>query len=155
MKPYIICHILSALDGKIAGDFMRTTANQNASNEYGRIREEFKTQAWLYGTTTTKEFTGFRKPVFESLSEEEPDGDYVAETGWDLYYVSVDTLGEIAWDSGTHGGSGFSGTQETIAELEPNATMLEGKSISRNSIEGAEQEIIDWFDSIGMLKAGN
>ena len=55
----------------------------------------------------------------------------------------------------THGGSGFSGTQETIAELEPNATMLEGKSISRNSIEGAEQEIIDWLDSIGMLKAGN
>lgn len=101
-RPYIICHILSALDGKIAGDFMRTTANQNASNEYGRIRKEFKAQAWLYGTTTTKEFTGFRKPVLESLSEEVPDGDYVAETGWDLYYVSVDTLGEIAWDSGTY-----------------------------------------------------
>ena len=49
----------------------------------------------------------------------------------------------------THGGSGFSGTRETIADLEPNATMLESKSISRNSIEGAEQEII------GMLKAGN
>ncbi len=23
-RPYIICHILSALDGKIAGDFMST-----------------------------------------------------------------------------------------------------------------------------------
>lgn len=33
--------------------------------------------------------------------------------------------------------------------------MLEGKSISRNSIEGAKQEIIDWLDSIGMLKAAN
>ena len=48
-------------------------------------------------------------------------------------------------------GSGFSGTQETIARLEPDAALLEGKSISRNSIEGAEQEIIDWLDSIGML----
>lgn len=101
-RPYIICHILSALDGKIAGDFMRTMANQNASNEYGRIREEFKAQAWLYGTTTTKEFTGFRKPVLESLNEEVPDGDYAAETEWDLYYVSLDTLGEIAWDSGIY-----------------------------------------------------
>lgn len=101
-RPYIICHILSALDGKITGDFMRTTANQNAGNEYGRIREEFKAQAWLYGTTTTKEFTGYRKPVLESLREKVPDGDYVAETGWDLYYVSLDTLGEIAWDSGTY-----------------------------------------------------
>lgn len=101
-RPYIICHILSALDGKISGAFMGTAANQNASNEYGRIREEFKAQAWLYGTTTTKEFTGFRKPELPSLPEQVPDGDYVAESGWDLYYVSVDTLGEIAWDSGTY-----------------------------------------------------
>ena len=51
----------------------------------------------------------------------------------------------------THGGSGFSDTQETIAELEPDASMLEGKSISRNGIEDAEREIIDWLGSIGML----
>ena len=51
----------------------------------------------------------------------------------------------------THGGSGFSDTQETIAELDPDASMLEGKSISRNGIEDAEREIIDWLDSIGML----
>lgn len=101
-RPYIICHILSALDGKISGAFMETAANQNASKEFGRIREEYQAQAWLYGTTTTKEFTGFRKPVLESLSEKVPDGDYVAETEWDLYYVSLDTLGEIAWDSGIY-----------------------------------------------------
>lgn len=52
----------------------------------------------------------------------------------------------------THGGSGFSGTQATIAELEPDATILEGEAISRNSIEDAEQEIIDWLDEIGLLK---
>lgn len=101
-RPYIICHILSALDGKIAGAFMGTAANRKASEEYGRIREAFGAQAWLYGTTTTKEFTGFRKPDLLSLSEQVPDGDYIAENGWDLYYVSVDTLGEIAWDSGTY-----------------------------------------------------
>ena len=81
---------------------METEANQNANREFGRIREEYQAQAWLYGTTTTKEFTGFRKPDLSLLSEEVPDGDYVAETGWDLYYVSLDTLGEIAWDSGIY-----------------------------------------------------
>lgn len=30
-RPYIICHILSALDGKIAGDVMSTAANRKAS----------------------------------------------------------------------------------------------------------------------------
>ena len=52
----------------------------------------------------------------------------------------------------THGGSGFSGTPETIAQLEPEAAMLEGKAISRSSIEDARQEIIDWIDEIGLLK---
>lgn len=41
------------------------------------------------------------------------------------------------------GGSGFSGTQETSAKLEPGAAMLEGKRISRSSIEDAQPEIID------------
>lgn len=101
-RPYIICHILSALDGKIAGAFMSTVANRKASEEYGRIREAFGAQAWLYGTTTTKEFTGFKKPVLPPQPKQVPDGDYVAVSGWGLYYVSVDTLGEIAWDSGTY-----------------------------------------------------
>lgn len=71
------------------------------------------------------------------------------------FFESYDFAGKTIIPFNTHGGSGFSGTQETIAQLEPDASMLEGKSISRNSIEGAEQEIIDWLDSIGMLKAGN
>ena len=68
------------------------------------------------------------------------------------FFETYDFSGKTIVPFNTHGGSGFSGTQETIAKLEPNATMLEGKSISRNSIEGAEQEIIDWLQSIGMLK---
>ena len=101
-RPYVICHILSALDGKIAGDFMGTAANRKAGEEYVRIREAFGAQAWLYGTTTTKEFTYFKKPELPSPPVQVPDGDYAAETGRDLYYVSVDTLGEITWDSGTY-----------------------------------------------------
>ena len=68
------------------------------------------------------------------------------------FFETYDFSGKTIVPFNTHGGSGFSGTQETIAKLEPNATLLEGKSISRNSIEGAEQDIIDWLDSIGMLK---
>ncbi len=101
-RPYIICHILSALDGKITGAFMETEANRKASNEFGRIRGEYQAQAWLYGTTTTKEFTGFKKPAVEELTGEVPEGDYVAGTELGLYYVSLDTLGEIAWESGTY-----------------------------------------------------
>lgn len=75
-RPYIICHILSALDGKISGAFMGTETNQKVSEEFGRIRTDYDAQTWLYGTTTTKEFTGFREPTLEPLTEEIPKGDY-------------------------------------------------------------------------------
>lgn len=68
------------------------------------------------------------------------------------FFESYDFSGKTIVPFVTHGGSGFSGTERTIADLEPNATILEGKDISRNRIENAEQEIIDWIDEIGLLK---
>lgn len=77
-KPYTICHILSALDGKITGAFMGTKSVQEVSGEYGRIRSEYQADAWLYGTVTTKEFTQGRKPELDPTADV-PDGDFVAE----------------------------------------------------------------------------
>lgn len=51
----------------------------------------------------------------------------------------------------THGGSGFSRTIQTIAELQPGAEVLtDGLSISRNSVSGAESEVIDWVNGLGL-----
>ncbi|MBO5146430.1 MAG: RibD family protein [Lachnospiraceae bacterium] len=100
-RPYIICHILSALDGKIAGTFAGTKTAQSASEEYARFRSAYQAEAWLYGTTTTKEFTQYRKPVLEPVCENVPEGDYIAETELGFYYISLDTVGEIGWESGT------------------------------------------------------
>lgn len=99
-RPYIVCHILSALDGKIAGAFAGTKAAQAASEEYARIRSAYRAEAWLYGTTTTKEFTQYKKPVLEPNCGDVPDGDYIAETDLRFYYISLDTAGEIGWESG-------------------------------------------------------
>lgn len=62
-RPYVICHILSSLDGKITGLFMGTEAVGALAAAYGKYRTEMNADAWLYGTTTTKEFTGFRRPA--------------------------------------------------------------------------------------------
>lgn len=99
-RPYMICHILSTLDGKITGSFMGTAAAQKTGAEYACIREEYRANAWLYGTKKTKEFTAYRKPVFEKIESDVPDGDFVADAQAPLYYVSVDVQGEIGWESG-------------------------------------------------------
>lgn len=100
-RPYMVCHILSALDGKITGPFMGTAGAGAAGGEYARIRDEYGADAWLYGTVTTKEFTGYRKPELKPLAEDVPEGDFVAGKDRALYYVSVDTDGEIGWESGS------------------------------------------------------
>lgn len=99
-RPYTICHILSALDGKITGPFMGTKAAQEVSGEYARIRTEYHADAWLYGTVTTKEFTNGRKPDLDSAADV-PEGDFIAVDHAPLYYVSIDTRGEIGWESCT------------------------------------------------------
>ncbi|MCM1222944.1 MAG: RibD family protein [Lachnospiraceae bacterium] len=99
-RPYVNCHILSSLDGKINGPFMRTEAVGELATEYGKYRTEANADAWLYGTTTTKEFTDFRSPVLEE-TDEVPEGDYIANDQAELYYISVDVDGEIGWESGT------------------------------------------------------
>ena len=52
----------------------------------------------------------------------------------------------------THGGSGFSRTIQTIAELQPNATVVEdGLSISRNSVPEAQSEVTNWVAGLDIL----
>ena len=132
-RPYIICHILSALDGKITGEFMGMESVRSVSEEYGRIRTEYQADAWLYGTVTTKEFTGWRKPELD-FGAEVPDGDFVAETQAALYYVSVDTQGEIGWESGTFRKAGRPDAHviEVLTEQTPAAyrAYLRGRGVS-------------------------
>lgn len=69
------------------------------------------------------------------------------------FFDEYDFSGKTIIPFNTHGGSGFSGTISTIKELEPNAEVLDGKSISHNDIQDAEQEIVDWVNSLDLKQA--
>lgn len=66
------------------------------------------------------------------------------------FFDSYDFGGKTIIPFNTHGGSGFAGTPDTIQELEPEATMLEGLTISRDSIQDAEGQIVDWINGLGI-----
>ena len=51
----------------------------------------------------------------------------------------------------THGGSGFSGTERTIAELEPDATVLDGLSVGDGNISGAQEDVTSWLTDLGLI----
>lgn len=63
---------------------------------------------------------------------------------------SYDFKGKTLIPFSSHGGSGWSGTVDDIAGMEPNATMVDGYSISRNSVAGSADGIREWLGRIGM-----
>lgn len=50
-----------------------------------------------------------------------------------------------------HGGSGFSRTESTIADLQPEATVSEdGLAISRNDVADSRDQIAQWVAGLGL-----
>lgn len=65
-------------------------------------------------------------------------------------FVFIGCSNAPATSEGTADASGQTDSSQplTIAELEPNANILSGLTISRNNIQDAEQEIIDWVQGL-------
>lgn len=69
------------------------------------------------------------------------------------FFDTYDFSGKTIIPFNTHGGSGFSNTIDTIAELEPDATIYEdGFTVSRNNVQEAEPDIVDWLKDAGYAK---
>ena len=64
------------------------------------------------------------------------------------FLEQYDLSGKTVIPFNTHGGSGFSNTIGTIRSMEPGADVLDGLSISRNHIQDAEEEIVEWVNGL-------
>ncbi|MDF2921760.1 MAG: putative flavodoxin [Paenibacillaceae bacterium] len=66
------------------------------------------------------------------------------------FLEKYDLAGKTIIPFNTHGGSGFSNTVKTIAELAPEAKVNKnGLTISRNVVQEAEGDIIAWLKDLG------
>ena len=67
------------------------------------------------------------------------------------FFEEYDFSGKTIIPFTVHGGSSFAGTRQTIAELEPGATIVnDGLAISRNSVAEAEASVVDWVRGLGL-----
>lgn len=99
-KPYVVCHMLTSLDGKIDGRFFSVQETQLARQEYGELRNYFNCNATLYGTTTM--LGGYASGKVDKLPQAEADSrqeDYIAHSDVNNYIVSLDPEGVLAFDS--------------------------------------------------------
>ena len=68
-----------------------------------------------------------------------------------ILYTFLDTYdlsGKTIVPFSTHGGSGLAGTRNKIVQLEPNAKILDGLTISRDDIQNSENEIVNWVNGL-------
>lgn len=104
-RPYIFCHMMTSLDGKIMGQYMDTPEGSAAGEVFYNIsfgkEPHYKHQGWLSGRVTTDDnFTFYEKPELNENALAVPEGDFVAEQS-DMYYVSVDPSGKLGWQGNT------------------------------------------------------
>ena len=97
MRPYIICHMLSSVDGRTDGDAIDAVTTEG---EYEAISEQFKGNAWLCGRTTMQEILDDDEPFVSTANT--PAGPQPVHVGRraESYAVCVDTRGKLRWTSG-------------------------------------------------------
>ena len=61
-----------------------------------------------------------------------------------------DLSGKTVAPFNTSGGSGFSGSLDTMAEMEPDAEITEGLSLGSDEAEDCSDAVADWLNNIGL-----
>ncbi|MBB5142632.1 dihydrofolate reductase family protein [Desulfovibrio intestinalis] len=101
-RPYVFCHMMTSLDGKIMGSYMETREGEVAGDVFYNIafgkEPYYKHQGWLSGRVTTDDnFTLYEKPLLDQNAPLVAAGDYVARPDAGMFYVSVDPSGKLGW----------------------------------------------------------
>lgn len=118
-RPYIICHMLSSLDGKVIGGYLETKRAAQFTYEYERIHEMYGCNAWMCGRVTMeKDFTfGHQLDLKQDNIPPIPRTDYVAKKDAKSYAIAVDPSGKLGWTESSIAPWNEHRTEEHIVEV--------------------------------------
>lgn len=92
--------MLATIDGKTKGEFFSLPQCGSAAAEYGNIRNFYKCQGTLYGTSTVLE--GYSDGAVGELPKADrpcPKEDHIAASDVKNYIIAIDTKGIISYSS--------------------------------------------------------
>ena len=98
MKPYVICHMLSSVDGRILPN--RRHPSIDDRGVYERLHNELGGDAWLVGQDFASSDTPYPPATSTSFGRQS----WFARKNADAWAVVLDTHGKIAWSRGDVGG---------------------------------------------------
>lgn len=101
-RPYVICHMLQSIDGKIAGGFFREKQTLELAKIYSDISKDYNGDAIIYGTTTAQEMFSSSKtaPVLNQNPIQKID--YIYKNDKNKWIVVIDPQGQISFDQSVY-----------------------------------------------------
>ncbi len=98
MKPYVICHMVSSVDGRILPDRWHPPLQDHSF--YERLHEEIGCDAWLVGRVTGQEFAARDTPYPPAAGTSLERQSWFTRKTADAWAVVLDAGGKIAWGRG-------------------------------------------------------
>ncbi|WP_207493276.1 RibD family protein [Aridibaculum aurantiacum] len=95
IKPYVICHMLGSVDGRIKQDIWGFTDHHKYFEE---TAEKIPADAWLVGRVTMQEFSSKQQHSIAATANISYE-DFVAEKVSETFAVVIDPSGKCTWDS--------------------------------------------------------
>lgn len=99
MKPYLICHMCTTIDGRILGSrWGRLPGGRSSADLFETTAASFGIGAWIVGTTTLEEFSA-RPFKLKPAARKIPRRDHIADPAAKRLAIGVDRRGRTRWKS--------------------------------------------------------
>ncbi|MBO5293898.1 MAG: dihydrofolate reductase family protein [Clostridia bacterium] len=119
-RPYIVCHMVTSIDGKVTGEFLEQPVSQDSIKLYYEINRTLPSNGFICGRVTME--GSFTHGWYPDLTAYAPQKtvDFIPEHRSGFYAVAFDTNGRLGWRSGciVDEDSGYDGAQivEVLSE---------------------------------------
>ena len=102
-RPYVICHMVTSIDGKVTGDFLSRPECEKATDIYYELNREYNkngASGFICGRVTME--SSFTGGWYSDLTKHEPienKDDFITDILSGFYAVSFDPKGKLGWKS--------------------------------------------------------
>lgn len=150
MKPYVLCHMVTSVDGRIWGSRWRPKGNV-IPNLFERLHdqlvEELGGASWLCGRVTAQEFARGKGKVYPPTAERFPRENWFALRAAKAWGVFLDAHGKAVWERKDIGGDPI---LVILTEQVPDSHLagLRGEGISYIFAGKTEVDLAQAFETL-------
>jgi len=96
-RPYVICHMVPSLDGRIVTKGWKLPSSMYS--DYERTAQTFDADAWIIGRISMEPYAGKARVPARKVKQPIPRTDFIARRDAESYAIALDPSGKLTWRS--------------------------------------------------------